>query len=308
MNKVFTNLYNNILNYIFFQSSSTSDKSYQDLHNYDNLIKYTLNSEKIPKVKHNYILPEHTTKMNVSSLDIDTFQKLFYIVPPKKNLNEGTNRNVGNGELSLYWLFKYQDKNISPYKDVSPKIESSCSDLVLVLNDNNTYSLEIKNYPLKTERIKHGRFSSDKFSLGLLNIVFSLYNIFSPTYLFTDDKILNPTNFSYKDLLEVFSLIFNKSKSFSDLNINNKFEFLLKNLDYPKTPEEATKRLILRLVKTKLEKKPGNNNFLLNVDYSGLLSIFFVNLDSLDLISDEILSNSIDISQSSLYINPYKLF
>ena len=99
---------------IFLRLSNIISKFHTEksnLNSYDNLIKNVLGVNEIPKSKGTYYVDNVTKSLQVDSRDLDIFHKLIYITPPKKNKTKGLNRSIGNGEVALYWLFKYQINN-----------------------------------------------------------------------------------------------------------------------------------------------------------------------------------------------------
>lgn len=294
------NVFNQLLSKLSFFYLFTFKKGNDQSTLYDNLIKITLQTNKIPKSKGIYFLNYKLKEFVVDYRDLDTFHKLFYVTPPKKGKSEGLNRSIGNGEVALYWLFKYQDTKNHVDNSHYP------SNYDLLIENNN---IEIKDFNNPSGKIKYGRFASDKLSLKILSIIFSLYTLFTPINLDElTDKVVNPTNFSGNDLHNIFQIIFSENmESYSD-NIIDKIDLMMGYLDNPKSATEATRNFLIKLIKTKLGKKPGDRNFVLNVNESGLVTVFYVDFCKLSLISDIDLFNSVEVSQSSISLNLKKLF
>jgi hypothetical protein len=82
---------------------------------YDDVIKKELKVEERPSVKGEYKLGE---SKKVQGSDLEIFKKLYPLSPPKKGEEVGSagTKGSGNGELALYWLFKYQTPSI-PARD-----------------------------------------------------------------------------------------------------------------------------------------------------------------------------------------------
>jgi hypothetical protein len=265
---------------------------------YDETIKKHLNVSIIPNSHGNYHLLASQKEFQIHPDDLEVFQKLFYLTPPKKNKDEGGNKTIGNGELSIYWLFKYQKKSSS--------IETSQnSDLTI-----NSINVEIKSYPSINRKIDYGRFGSDKKSLKILNFIFGIHSVFSEIDLNSiEDKEINSTNFNGHDLLNIMNKLYDP-KSFTDLHpqLNINLSKILNYLDNPSTPLEATKKILLQLLTNKLTFKPGNYNFILNVNENGLINCFYVDFDKFKSLSDKTILNSIEIKQSNINLKLKTLF
>ena len=67
---------------------------------FHNEIVNTFGEGNIPAVSKKYNLPEESGRFIIDTADHEAFIKLFTVVD-----SQGT----GNGEISLYWLFNYQD-------------------------------------------------------------------------------------------------------------------------------------------------------------------------------------------------------
>jgi hypothetical protein len=297
MKNVFLELIHKLQFFYIFNFKRENNKSTL----YDNLIKITLQTSVIPRAEGYYFLSPSVKEFVVDARDLNTFQKLFYVTPPKKGQLYGTNRTIGNGEVALYWLFKYQSfrNQVNSSKEIA-----SCD---LLIEDNK---IEVKDYKNPCSKLGYGRFASDKRSLKVLNIIFGLYMLFSIVDLNQlDDKVVNVTNFSGKDLLAAFQKLSKINKD--DIHnsfVLEKFNILNAYLGFPTTPTEYTRRFLIKLIKNKLEKKPGNQNYVVNVNENGLVTVFYVDFCRLESISDDNLISGVEVGQSTIYLNLNKLF
>lgn len=127
----------------------------------------------IPKVMGNYEIKPGP--LVVDKRDMATFQKLFAA---------GTNKGVGNGEVSLFWLF-----NWGKTKDRAQETRGG-NDPDLRIDRKN---VEVKAYG-KHNKFSLGRFQNQKAFRELIAIIFSVDNIMRESG-FTD-----VANFKYSDL------------------------------------------------------------------------------------------------------------
>ena len=73
---------------------------------YDKTILKALDVESIPTSKNKYQWNGQggsTFSIQVKQDDMDTWNKLFGVAPPKKGEEEGQTKGVGNGEVALQW-------------------------------------------------------------------------------------------------------------------------------------------------------------------------------------------------------------
>lgn len=129
--------------------------------------------KEIPIVSGNYNITPGA--MVIDPKDLDTFQKLFAA---------GTNKGVGNGEVSLFWLFNWGK---GPARALETR---GGNDPDLKIDSKN---VEVKAYS-KHGKISLGRFQDQKAFRELVAIIFSIDNILRETG-FTD-----VANFKYKDM------------------------------------------------------------------------------------------------------------
>lgn len=128
---------------------------------FDDIIQQTLKNKNIDSVVKgtNYKVPRSSGSLKIDSRDEEAFKALFTKKP---------DAGVGNGELSLYWLFNYG----SGTKERASHQGGGKADLVL-----DKKACEIKSYP-KHDTMTLGKFKDDKQSLELLSYLFSFINLF----------------------------------------------------------------------------------------------------------------------------------
>lgn len=215
----------------------------------------------IPKVMGNYEIKPGP--LVVDKRDMATFQKLFAA---------GTNKGVGNGEVSLFWLFNWGNT-----KDRAQETRGG-NDPDLRIDRKN---VEVKAYG-KHNKFSLGRFQNQKEFRELIAIIFSVDNIMRESG-FTD-----VANFKYSDLsrsAESFCKIRQVILSKKELRDFEFFAQLVKKID--RFEELATKEglksvcyvsgstrpggeiIAMELSKYILKKllgdKPGDGGYMLNL-------------------------------------------
>lgn len=229
----------------------------------EDIIKHLgLSSEKdIPKVVGTYSI--RPGKLDIHPKDMDTFQALFAA---------GTNKGVGNGEVSLFWLFNWGGK---PGRAVETR-GGNDPDLKI-----DRINVEVKAYP-KHGKISLGRFQDQKAFRELVAIIFSIDNIMREKG-FTD-----VANFKYADLArssETFCKLRQVVLTNKQLREFEYFQQLLKKIDRFETlaTQEGLKsvcytgantrpgghKIAMELSKYILKKllgeKPGDKGYMLNL-------------------------------------------
>jgi hypothetical protein len=117
---------------------------------FEDLIKQTVKNKKPSK---KYEVPKKSGDFKIAKEDVKSFKELFTKKP---------NAGVGNGEVSLFWLFGKGSGHEGGGK----------ADLVL-----NGKNCEVKSYP-KHDTMTLGKFKDDKAALELLSYLFSFINLF----------------------------------------------------------------------------------------------------------------------------------
>lgn len=136
---------------------------------FDKIIKNTLNSNERTVKGQKYKIPGTASKggtLTIDKKDVESFKKLFTKKP---------NSGVGNGEVSLYWLFNYTTKAQKLSEAMKPAKENRGGDAAdLTINGK---AVEVKSYP-KHSQMTLGKFKDDRESLELFNYLFSFINLF----------------------------------------------------------------------------------------------------------------------------------
>jgi hypothetical protein len=268
-----------------------------------------IEGKEIPTSKHKYKFDGNSTfEIKVHSDDLATWKKLWGVKPPKvgKEVGSAGSLGVGNGEISLYWLYHYSNSDV----EVTMGRDGDDPDLYF-----NGTGVEVKAYGKHTGVLGLGRFGADKENLRLLGLIFGLNNLVK--VLGEDEviKTINPTNFNGPDLIPAMENVVKlKNTDLGDLastyplfaNIKNNIDELVKTLGDFSTPEEGASNMAHKLVSAKIERKPGTGGYLASLKESGDVKFFYVDLDKLKT-NDDFLSN-FQTKQSSLGLNFDKLF
>tara|TARA_R100000734_G_C3296061_1_gene87223 strand:+ start:40 stop:1023 length:984 start_codon:yes stop_codon:yes gene_type:complete len=276
---------------------------------YDKVILNALDTDTIPQSKNKYKFGGSSTfDIQVKSDDLDIWKKLWGVKPPKVGKEVGTagSLGVGNGEISLYWLYNYSNSGI----DVTMGREGDDPDLFF-----SGKGVEVKAYDKHTGLLGLGRYGADKENLRLLGLIFGLNNLVK--ILGKDEKLktINPTNFKGVDLVPAMEDVLKlKNLELGDLaqtyplfaTIKNNIDSLVSELGDFSTAEEGARNMAHKLVQSKLFRKPGTGGFLASLKEDGDVRFFAIDLEKLKA-SDDFLSN-FQSKQSSLGLNFDKLF
>ena len=276
---------------------------------YDAVIKKGLGlkpEDNIPLAQGSYKIEGGTFDFNVASEDMENFNKLYPLAPPKKGETEGQTKGVGNGEIALYYLYQYQKTPIN----VEDGRGDDQPDLIM-----NGIGVEVKAMPSHSGQIKLGRFGKDRENLYLLSNIFGLFTL-TKTFEGEDTPSINPTNFSATILPTALKAVydFNKIENLDELvktypqvfgQINKNIQTVLRFLKSPKNEEEAAIATAKRLAKSKLERKPGYTGYLANVLKNGSIKFFKIDEGKLD--GQELLDN-LKVTQSTISLNFGNLF
>jgi len=161
-------------------------------------------------------------------------------------------RGIGNGELAIKWLFQNAKENHGGHK----------SDFII-----NGSEVEVKSYPSHTAKMTLGKFKSDTNSRYLINSIFSLYNIIN--YY---PEFYSETCFNVETVRNSFDLLISaKSKT-------KKHEEVMLYVT-GSTSKEMAINTMNNLFRTKLEQKPGHNNYIVNVTPKDPLNIYVFKVD-----------------------------
>tara|TARA_R100001377_G_scaffold22653_1_gene12139 strand:- start:68 stop:1075 length:1008 start_codon:yes stop_codon:yes gene_type:complete len=268
-----------------------------------------LEGKSVPISKNKYKFGGNSTfDIQVQSDDLETWKKLWSIKPPKsgKEVGSAGSLGVGNGEISLYWLYQYSNSGT----DVTMGREGDDPDLRF-----NGKGVEVKAYDKHTGLLGLGRFGADKENLRLLGLIFGLNNLTKVLGKGEVIKSINPTNFKGIDLIPAMENVIKlKNIDLGDLassyplfaTIKNNIDSLVGSLGDFNTPEEGAANMAHQLVTTKLERKPGTGGYLASLKESGDIRFFAIDLEKLKT-NDDFLSN-FQSKQSSLGLNFDQLF
>ena len=263
----------------------------------------------VPTTKSKYKFGGTSTfNVQVQSNDLEIWKKLWGVKPPKvgKEVGSAGSLGVGNGEISLYWLYNYSNSGV----DVTMGRSGDDPDLYF-----NGQGVEVKAYDKHTGLLGLGRFGADKENLRLLGMIFGLNNLVKVLGKDEVVKTINPTNFKGTDLIPAMENVVKlKNTDLGDLaatyplfgTIKKNIDSLVGSLGDFTTAEEGAINMAHQLVSSKLERKPGPGNFLASIMESGDMRFFAIDLEKLKA-NDEFLSN-FKSSQSALGLNFDKLF
>jgi hypothetical protein len=300
-------LLNNLINEIINEKPSLIKENSEV---YDKTIKRALGVDTIPTSKQKYAFNGKggaTFSIQVVESDKEVWDKLFNVAPPKKGEEEGETKGVGNGELALYWLYNYSKSGIS----VEEGREGDDPDLFF-----NGVGVEVKAYSSHTGKIGLGRFGADKENLALLSVIFGINALSKALGGGETLKTVNPTNFTGTDLVPAFTQVLDLEK-IDDLpglaarypifkTLKDNIDTLNTQLSNPDTPETAAKAMALKMLTSKLGRKPGNGGYLANVLKNGDVKFFAINLNKVE--GSEALLSDFAVKQSAIYVNFDKLF
>jgi hypothetical protein len=275
---------------------------------YDRVIRKALgleDNEEIPKPRGKYTIKSGTFMEQVSPQDKPEFDKLYNTAPPKEGETEGESKGVGNGEVALYWLYQFSGNDV--------KIGRSGDDPDLFINGNG---VEVKAYKSHVGKIGLGRFGTDRDNLQLLSIIFGIKALSEALGSKEKGPAINPTNFKGTDLIPAFEQLLELER-IPDLerlaSQYNVFATIKQNIDVvntelknPTDAKEGARAMASKMVKSKLTRKPGNDNYLANVLPNGSMKFFQISFEKLD--NDENLLDNFAAKQSAIYLDFGKIF
>jgi hypothetical protein len=289
-----------------------------DLNSYDLVIKKALEANglwkgSMPTPQGNYKWPGEfggTFDEQVSNTDIKLWDIMFPLAPPKKGDPDSSSKGVGNGELALYWLYKY-----SGTVNVTEGREGDNPDL-----EFGGVGVEVKAYDSHKGKQGLGRFGQDTKQIKLLGMIFGL-NALVAGFREKDPnkkwapKEANPLTWKGSDLIDAFKVVMEfKNIDISQLaDIYPLFDEIEKNLkwmdvnlgDY-KNAEEGARKMAKSFVLPKLGRKPRDGGYLANVMKNGDMRFFNIDLNKIVTREDAI--NHISTSQGNMKINYQEIF
>lgn len=264
---------------------------------YDDIIKNALHLKKednIPQAKGEYKL--ENKNINVNHEDLAVFKKLYGISPPKskQGIETAGSKGSGNGEIAVYWLFKYQEKSV----EVSDNRGGGNADLII-----DGKNVEIKSYT--GNKISIGRIGSYTESLKDLNIVLGVYALYKE-FKSEGKKLTPPNSFhvSVEDLKQAckHTLELHKDQeAFKSINIpfiqsmHQQIETLITKLNNPKDENEFASSILKEFIFQKFSTKPGIPGYVINVLVAGKLELIYIDQVKFDnLSSEKILKTSLE--------------
>ncbi|MBT4678871.1 MAG: hypothetical protein HOB69_03315 [Flavobacterium sp.] len=287
---------------------------------YDLVIKKALESQELwegsmPIPKGNYKWPGEfggTFDEQVASADIKLWDVMFPLAPPKKGDPDSVSKGVGNGELALYWLYKY-----SGTVNVTEGREGDNPDL-----EFGGVGVEVKAYGSHTGKAGLGRFGQDTKQLKLLGMIFGI-NALVQGFKEKDPgkkwapKDRNPLTWKGSDLIEAFEVV----EQFHNVDISqlaeiyplfeeieNNMKWMETNLGGWKNAEEGARKMAKEFVMPKLGRKPRDGGYLANCKLPKGYDIRFFNIDLEKIITREDAINHISTSQGNMKINYQEIF
>lgn len=252
---------------------------------FDSIIQATLSPDEM-KVQGRYSLQSKSFKLNIDRRDQAAFKKLFKTAPDK---------TVGNGEVSLYWLFNGGSNTAKETRG------GNDPDLMI-----NRKAVEVKAYPYH-DPISLGRFQDRRAFRAMVNTLFgvaNLENAFGGGTGRGEQTFKGELSFKYQDLLE-------SAESFLNLKAvidgNNKalmkfpifkqmqktitsFENGLKSIGYNErkvTANGIAIALMKHLIKVSVGDKPGDKGYIANLKDKDPLDIYFHYIDFDNMTTDE---------------------
>ena len=285
---------------------------------YDLVIKKALEANglwkgSIPTPQGNYKWPGEfggTFNEQVTSADLKLWTLMFPLAPPKKGDPDSSSKGVGNGELALYWLYKY-----SGTVDVVEGREGDNPDL-----EFGGVGVEVKAYDSHTGKAGLGRFGQDTKQLKLLGMIFGLNALVEgfrekdPTKKWAP-KDRNPLTWKGSDLIDAFKVVQEfHSVDISQLadiyplfdEIEKNMNWMAENLGGWQNAEEGARKMAKEFVLPKLGRKPRDGGYLVNVMKSGDMRFFNIDLEKIITREDAI--NHISTNQGNMKINYQEIF
>ena len=301
------------------EPSTTGDVTLDEVIQY-HLEKNNLWKGSIPKPKGNYEFNGQyggTFDEKVTDSDMEIYQLLYPVTPPKKGQALGTaeTKGMGNGEVALYWL--YQHSGVAKVKATHG---SDNPDL-----EFNGVGCEVKAYESYTGKHGLGRFGQDTKELKLLGMIFginALLTAFKPKEEGQRwaPKDVNPLSWQGQDLLDAFYVVdrFRKQLDATTLaaladnydvfqDIQENLQWLDENLEGGwKTPEEGARKMAVAFVKPKFKRKPADGGYVINLMENG--EIRFWNIDFKRIVELDEPIQYIGTSQGSMNIDYQGVF
>lgn len=233
-----------------------------------------------------YNLPTSSGYLNIAEGDEETFKSLYNVHPSK---------GIGHSEVAIHWLFASSSFTNHGRDNADLIISGSLC--------------EIKSYPNHFVKMPLGKFKDDRCSRYILNNLFSFYNLSQSSSFYSETSFnIDTISASYDAVLNSSRLIFyDKEHYHGDILYNKALELL--SLVTGSNVEELSKNLLIQIIETKLNKKPGHEGYIINVTPKDPTNIYTYKIDTtkLQYLSYEELRDNVNISSGELYLN-FKIF
>jgi hypothetical protein len=282
---------------------------------YDSVIKNALKVDTIPTVQGKYKLGDNKSPQGA---DLKIFNELYKVSPPKKEQEVGSagTKGSGNGEIALYWLFKYQNPSI-PAQD-SRGVDNP--DLII-----DGYGVEVKSSDKGDLQL--GRFGHKDYKeiTLLLNDIFSLYAL-SSVIAHQKPRIPTASNFNQNELEEALESVIElhkdeNLKKYADSfpmisNVYKKTDIIFEKLSLEGnfSAKEAGGAVLKKLILVKLTRKlmldskePG---YIVNISSNGNLKYYEITKEKIENLENSTImnDNNVTAKQSFITIKPEVLF
>ena len=284
---------------------------------YDNVIRRHLGldeNQPIPRSKNSYPFPGAggaTFDIQVKSDDMKYWKDFWPLTPPKEGETEGGTKGVGNGEISLYWLYNHSDSNIN----VNDTRGADNPDLRF-----NNVGVEVKAYPKHQGKHGLGRFGQDVEQLKMLGVIFGINALAKqfqpkPEGKKRAPKNVNPLTWDGNNLTSALDEVIQFKKvdidQLADVydifnQIKQNLDFLDKRLGDYTTSSEGARKMALEFIKPKVARKPGDGGFLTNVLINGDCRFWQIDYDK--VLNNKDALNHIKAAQGSMQVNFEELF
>jgi len=210
--------------------------------------------------------------------DLKNYQKLYPITAPKVggSIDDPGTKGSGNGEIALYWLLKKK------YPSIRDNREGSKPDLSANVNGKDV-GVEVKAFEGSGKQTSIGRFADQVINRQTLSIILGINALFSNM----GDKKRTPSldNWNKTEIIEACEQLvkLNDNESLRELamdfdliadvyqRIDSTIEALQEELGNEETftAEDLAAAMLLKILKFKLEVKPGWGGYFIHVKYSG---------------------------------------
>ena len=237
---------------------------------------------------------------------------MFPLAPPKKGDPDSASKGVGNGEIALYWLYKY-----SGTVNVEEGREGDNPDL-----EFGGVGVEVKAYKSHGGKAGLGRFGQDTKQLKLLGMIFGINALIEgfrekdPTKKWAP-KDKNPLTWNGSDLVNAFKVV----QQFHEVDISqlaeiypvfaeieSNMKWMEENLGGWTNAEEGARKMAREFVLPKLGRKPRDGGYLANCKLPKGHDIRFFNIDLNKIVTREDAINHISTSQGNMKISYQEIF